>query len=99
MSKLFYFNPSQFSTRTMFSSSWPIDRTLSGTTTLGQSGPGSNGNKGVLRITQSYFVQSPGAGEYTYFFSAEGKPHPNECLRYDIKHSDGEVPVILNCLK
>ena len=30
-----------------------MNRTLSGTTTPGQSGPGSNGNKGVLRIPQS----------------------------------------------
>ena len=30
----------------------PIDRTLSGATTPGQSGPGSNGNEGVLRIPQ-----------------------------------------------
>ena len=36
-----------------FSSIWPIDRTLSGVTTPGQSGPGSNGNKGVLCIPQS----------------------------------------------
>ena len=32
---------------------WPIDRTLSGTTTPGQSEPGSNGSKGVLCIPQS----------------------------------------------
>ena len=32
------------------SSIWPIDRTLSGATTPGQSGPGSNGNEGVLHI-------------------------------------------------
>ena len=32
---------------------WPIDRTLSGATTLGQSGPGSDGNEGVLCIPQS----------------------------------------------
>ena len=32
---------------------WPIDRTLSGATTLGQSGLGSNGNKRVLHIPQS----------------------------------------------
>ena len=31
----------------------PIYRTLSGATTPGQSGPGSNGNEGVLRIPQS----------------------------------------------
>ena len=32
---------------------WPIDRTLSGATTPGQSGPGSNGNERVLHISQS----------------------------------------------
>ena len=35
---------------------WPIDGTLSGATTLGQSGPGSNGNEGVLHIPQSSSV-------------------------------------------
>ena len=30
-----------------------MDRTLTGTTALGQSGPGSNDNKGVLYIPQS----------------------------------------------
>ena len=35
------------------SSIWPIDRTLSGATTLDQSGPGSDGNEGVLCIPQS----------------------------------------------
>ena len=32
---------------------WPIDRILSGATTLSQSGPGSNVNKGVLHVLQS----------------------------------------------
>ena len=32
---------------------WPIDRTLSGATTLGQSGPGSDGNEEVLCFPQS----------------------------------------------
>ena len=43
----------QFIISTQISSIWPIDRTLSGATTPGQSGPGSDGNKGVLRIFQS----------------------------------------------
>ena len=30
-----------------------MDRTLSGATTLDQSGPGRNGNEGILRIPQS----------------------------------------------
>ena len=32
---------------------WPIDRILSGAPTPGQSGPGSDGNEGVLCIPQS----------------------------------------------
>ena len=36
-----------------FSSIQPIDRALSGATPPGQSGPGINGNKGVLRFPQS----------------------------------------------
>ena len=42
-----------------FSFIWPIDRTLSGATTLGQSGPGSDGNEGVLHIPQSYNITGP----------------------------------------
>ena len=34
-----------------------IDRTLSGATTVGHSGPGSNGNEGVLHIPQSFSVE------------------------------------------
>ena len=41
---------------TQFSSIWPIDRTLSGATTQGQSGPESDGNKGLLHITQSSII-------------------------------------------
>ena len=31
---------------------WPIDRTLSGASTPSHSGPGSNGNEGLLNIHQ-----------------------------------------------
>ena len=34
----------------------PIDRTLSGATTPGQSGPGSDGNEGVLCIPKSFSI-------------------------------------------
>ena len=47
------FQAIQFNINTQYSSIWPIDRTLSGATTSGQSGLGSDGNKGVLRIPQS----------------------------------------------
>ena len=43
----------QFSISTQFRSIWPIDKTLSGATTSGQSRLGSNGNEGVLYIPQS----------------------------------------------
>ena len=42
-----------FRISTQFSSTWLIDRTLSGATTPGLSWPGSNGNEGVLCIPQS----------------------------------------------
>ena len=45
-----------FSINTQFSSFWPIDRTLSGATALGQSEPGSDGNEGVLCIPQGSIV-------------------------------------------
>ena len=47
------FQTIKFSISTLFSSIWPIERTLSGATTLGQSGPGSDGNVGVLRFLQN----------------------------------------------
>ena len=43
----------QFGISAQFSSIWLIDGTLSGATILGQSGPGSDGNKEVLCIHQS----------------------------------------------
>ena len=47
------FQTIQFTISMLFSSIWPIDWTLSGATTPGQSVPGNNGNKGVLHIPQS----------------------------------------------
>ena len=47
------FQTIQFSKSSQYSSFLPIDWTLSGDTTLSQSGPGSDGNEEVLRIPQS----------------------------------------------
>ena len=56
MSKTVLFQTIQFSTSTLFSSIWPIDRTLSGAITLAKSGPGRNGNEGVLYILQDQSI-------------------------------------------
>ena len=56
LSKTVQFNRFQFSISTLFSFIWPIDRTLSGATLLGQSGPGSDGNKVVLHFLQSFSI-------------------------------------------
>ena len=57
MSNLFVktvlFQATQFIISTQFNSIRPRDRTLSGATTPGQSGPGSDGTKEVLYIPQS----------------------------------------------
>ena len=50
------FQTIQFSISTQFSSIWPTDKLLSSATTTGQSRPGSDGNKGVLRIPQSSYI-------------------------------------------
>ena len=47
------FETVRFSISIQFSSIWPIDWTLSGATTPSPSGPGSDGNKGVFRMTQN----------------------------------------------
>ena len=52
MPKTVLFQTIQFSISMQFSSIRPIDRSLSVTTTPGQSWPGSEDSKGVLRIPQ-----------------------------------------------
>ena len=71
MSKTVPFQIIQFNINTQFSSIRPIDKTLSGATTPGQSEPGSNSNKGVLRIPQSSNIT--GAS-------------PSDCLVSDLGH-------------
>ena len=73
--KTVLFQTIQFCIRTQFSSIWPLDRTLSGVTIPGQSEPGSDGNKGVLRIPQS---------------SSHTGALPSVCLVSYLGHSLGE---------
>ena len=73
--KTVLFQTIQFSISTQFSSIWPIDRTLSGATTPGLSGPGSDGNKIVLCIPQS---------------SSITETSPLDCLVSYAGHSMGE---------
>ena len=77
MSKTVLFQAIKFSTSTQFSSIWPIDKTLSGATTPGQNWPGSNGNKGVLRIPQSSSITttSPFGGARSVMVIVVGNGH------------------------
>ena len=50
MSKTVLFQTIQFGISKQFSSVWPIDRILSGTTTPSQRGPDNDDNERVLRI-------------------------------------------------
>ena len=54
MWKAFLFQAVQFSLSAQFGFIWRIDKTLSGATNPGKSGSGSDGNKGVLSISQSF---------------------------------------------
>ena len=73
MSKTVIFQTVQFSYIQL------INRTLSGTTTLGQSGPGNDGNKEVLRISQSYTITraSPSDCLVPYPGHSLGKSYPS----------------------
>ena len=48
---------------TRFSSLWPIDKSLSGATATGLSGPGNDGKEGVLYIPQSSLMKNR---QYSY---------------------------------
>ena len=45
--------------------------TLSDATTLGQSGPGSNGNKGILYITQSSSITEASPSDYLVSYQGD----------------------------
>ena len=59
---------------------WLIGRTLSDATTLGQSGPGSDGNEEVLCIPQSFSITGASSldclGLYPGHLFGEGVRHP-----------------------
>ena len=73
------FQTIQFCISTQFSSICPIDRTLSGATTLDQSGPGSNGNKEVHHTLQNSSITgaSPSDRFVSYQKHSLGESYPS----------------------
>ena len=75
------------------SSIWPIDRTLSGATTPGQSGPESNNNEGVLCIPQSSSITeaSPSDCLVSYPGHLLGESYPSAEIQsaYSAAQADG----------
>ena len=67
----------QFSINTLFSSIWPIDRPLAGATTPGKSGPGSDGNKGVLRIPQNSRITRASPWDFLVSYSEHSLEQSN----------------------
>ena len=68
---------------TNYSSVWPIDKTLSGTTSPGQSGLSSDGNKGILHTSKSSSVTetSPSDCLVPYLQNAlEGSKRFSQCI-------------------
>ena len=72
--KLVPFQTIQFSISIQFSSIWPIERTHSCATTLGQNGLVSNSNEGILCIFQS---------------SSFTEASSSDCLESNLEHSSG----------
>ena len=74
--KTVLFQTIQFSISTLFISLLPIDKTLLGATTPGQSWPGSDGKKGLSHIPQS---------------SSITRAFPLDCLVSYTRHSLGKA--------
>ena len=74
MSKTVLFQSVQFSISTLLSSIWPINRTLSAVTIPGESRPGSDGNKGLLRIPPSSSITGAFTRLGRLYFSAKTQP-------------------------
>ena len=71
-----FISGNSFRTSTQFSSIWPVDRTLS---TSGHSGPGWNGNEGVLSILQSSSITGASSSDYlvSYPERSFGESYPS----------------------
>ena len=69
----------EISISTQVSSIWPVDRTLSRATSPGQSGPGNNGNEGVLRIPQSSCITGAALSDcfVSYLEHSLGESYPS----------------------
>ena len=80
---------------------WPIDRTLSGTTTPSQSGPGSNGNEGVLHVLQiSKAGASPSDGLMSYLGHSLEESYPSSEMKsvYSTAPADWAIGVPVRIL-
>ena len=78
--KTVLFQVIQLSISTLFSSIWPIERTLSGATTPGQSWPGSDGKEGVLHFPQSSSITGTSPSDYLAWYpghSLKGEYYPS----------------------
>ena len=77
ISKTVLFQTIQFNLSSLFNSFWPIDSTLSGGTTPGYSGPGSDGNEELLHIPQSSSITgtSPSYCLVSYIGHSLGKSY------------------------
>ena len=71
---------------------WPLDKTLSGATTLGLSGPGSDGYEEVLHIPQSSKTgASPSDGFTSYPGFLLGESSPSAERKSDAFYSPNQL--------
>ena len=61
------------------STSWPIDRTLSGATTPDQNGPESNGNERVLHISESSSITRTSPSDCLVLYPGHSLREFNSC--------------------
>ena len=74
------------------SSIWPIDRTLSGATTPGQSGLGTNGNVAVVHIPQSSSITEASPSDCLVSYQEIRCGGTGSCLSVEIQSVYSTVP-------
>ena len=82
------------------SSIWPIDRTLSGSTTQGQSVPASNGIEGVLYIPQSSSITEASLSDclvsYPGYLLGESYPSAEMQSVYSTSPANWAIKLVLH---
>ena len=76
----------------------PIDRTLSGATTLCLNGPRRDGNEELIHIPQSFYITGASPSDCLVQYSGYllGKSYPSAEMQFVYSAAPGDLPKIIS---